>query len=71
MPFLLVFFLGLAAIYAIPEAKATPTQCEFIAIELFEAVDRGDLTEAQAMEILDRCDRATFPEASQCLNSDQ
>ena len=50
----------LAAIYALPEADATPTKCEFIAVELFEAVDRGDLTEGEALEILDRCDQATF-----------
>ena len=50
----------LLSIYALPEADATPTKCEFIAVELFEAVDRGDLTESEALDILDRCDRAAF-----------
>ena len=61
MPFLLVFCLGLAAIYALPEAKATPTMCEFIAVELFEAVDREDITHQDALDILDRCNKLEPP----------
>ena len=53
------FLFALALLVAMP-AQATPTKCEFIAVELFEAVDRGDLTESEALEILDRCDRAVF-----------
>ena len=49
----------LASIYALP-VEATPTKCEFIAVELFEAADRGDLTEEEALDILDRCDQVTF-----------
>ena len=50
---------ALLSLYVLP-TEATPTRCEFIAVELFEAVDRGDLTESEALEILDRCDRAVF-----------
>ena len=38
-------------------ASSTPTLCEFIAVELLEAVDRGDLTNEDAMAILRRCQK--------------
>jgi len=59
MPAIIYALALLAAIYALP-VEATPTKCEFIAVELFEAVDRGDLTEEEALDILDRCHHATF-----------
>ena len=55
----LIYAAVLAAVFNLP-VEATPTKCEFIAVELFEAVDRGDLTESEALDILDRCDQATF-----------
>jgi hypothetical protein len=55
MPVIIFTILACVFLYALPEAKATPTKCEFIAVELFEAVDRGDLTEEEAMGILHRC----------------
>ena len=54
-----LFIQALVFLYAPAQATATPTRCEFIAVELFEAVDRGDLTEHEALEILDRCDQIT------------
>ena len=44
-------------LYAPAAANGTPTLCEFIAIELFEGVDRGDLSEKDAMDILRRCQK--------------
>ena len=49
MPAIIYVIALLAAIYAPPvEAQATPTRCEFIAAELFEAVERGDITHQDA-----------------------
>ena len=59
MPAIIYALALLAAIYALP-VEATPTKCEFIAVELFEAVDRGDITEEEAVDMLERCDQATF-----------
>ena len=43
---------------AIPSvAQGTPNLCEFIAIELFASVERGELTDREAMGILRRCQK--------------
>ena len=36
-------------------AQGTPTMCEFVAVELFAAAERDELTEAEAYGILKRC----------------
>ena len=48
---------ALTFLYAPAAAKGTPTLCEFIAIELQEAVDRGDMTKKDARGILKRCQK--------------
>ena len=57
MPAIILSLLVLASIYALPEVKATPTMCEFIAVELFEAVDRKEITHQEALDILERCNK--------------
>ena len=37
--------------------QSTPTLCEFIAVELFASVDRGELREEDAAAILERCQK--------------
>ena len=49
-----IYAAVLVTVFHLP-ASSTPTRCEFIAVELFEAVDRGDITHQDALEILDRC----------------
>ena len=56
MPAIIYALALLAAIYALP-VEATPTECEFIAVELFEAVDRGDITHQDALDIIERCNQ--------------
>ncbi len=51
MNYLLTALLVLTA----PAAIATPTMCEFIAVEVFEAADKGYITEAEAWDIYRRC----------------
>ena len=54
-----IYAAVLVAVFQLP-ASSTPTKCEFIAVELFEAVDRGDMTEEHALEVLERCNQSRF-----------
>ena len=49
--------IALTFLYAPATANSTPTLCEFIAVELFAGVERGDMTEKDARDILRRCQK--------------
>ena len=55
-----LFIQALVLLYAPAQAAATPTMCEFIAIEVMDAVDRGTITYKEGMDILSRCDEGRF-----------
>ena len=49
-----LFLSALAFLYA-PAAAATPNHCEFIIVEIQQAVEDGYLTQAEGAAMIKRC----------------